>query len=188
MIRKLVCLLLLFALCAVGTAVSESTQITAGDWAFTHAPEESVLLLREDGTAVFKGQEYSWTGDGEFIRLAAEGGEEISLRFVSTEEKTLLYIPTEYIRAEEYPGEGLYGAWIGKEHEGSTFIFREDNRFLEDGTFTGTFRIDEEAGSFLLVYIRYFDDTLCYFHMEGNDALTVDYPWTMVETQAAPAP
>ena len=85
MIRKLVCLLLLFALCAVGTAVSESTQITAGDWAFTHAPEESVLLLREDGTAVFKGQEYSWTGDGEFIRLAAEGGEEISLRFVSTE-------------------------------------------------------------------------------------------------------
>ena len=96
MIRKLVCLLLLFALCAVGTAVSESTQITAGDWAFTHAPEESVLLLREDGTAVFKGQEYSWTGDGEFIRLAAESGEEISLRFVTTEEKTLLYIPTEY--------------------------------------------------------------------------------------------
>ena len=80
-IRKLVCLLLLFALCAVGTAVSESTQITAGDWAFTHAPEESVLLLREDGTAVFKGQEYSWTGDGEFIRLASESGEEISLRF-----------------------------------------------------------------------------------------------------------
>ena len=98
MIRKLVCLLLLFALCAVGTAVSESTQITAGDWAFTHAPEESVLLLREDGTAVFKGQEYSWTGDGEFIRLAAEGGEEISLRFVTTEEKTLLYIPKEYVR------------------------------------------------------------------------------------------
>lgn len=184
MTRKIVCLILLFALCAAGTAVSESTQIAAGDWAFNHAPEESVLLLREDGTAVFRGQEYSWTGDGEFIRLAAEGGEEISLRFVTTEEKTLLYIPSEYIREEDYPGEGLYGAWVGKEHEGSTFIFRDDNRFLEDGTFTGTFRIDEEDGTFLLIYPEYFDDTLCYFRLDGNNVLTVDYPWPMVETQA----
>ena len=184
MIRKLVCLLLLFALCAAGTAVSESTQITAGDWAFTHAPEESVLLLREDGTAVFKGQEYSWTGDGEFIRLAAEGGEEISLRFVTTEEKTLLYIPKEYVRAEGYSREGLPGVWTGKGEGKSSFIFRDDEMFLEDGTFIGTFRVDEEAGTILLAYSQYFDDTLCYFRMDGNDALTVDYPWTMVKTQA----
>ena len=184
MIRKLVCLLLLFALCAAGTAVSESTQITAGDWAFIHAPEESVLLLREDGTAVFKGQEYSWTGDGEFIRLASESGEEISLRFVTTEEKTLLYIPKEYVRAEGYSREGLPGVWTGKGEGKSSFIFRDDEMFLEDGTFIGTFRVDEEAGTILLAYSQYFDDTLCYFRMDGNDALTVDYPWTMVETKA----
>lgn len=183
MIRKLLCLLLLFALCATGTAVSESAQINPGDWAFIHAPEESVLLLREDGTAVFRGRDYSWTGEGEFIRLAAGDGEELALRFQVSEDKTLLYIPTEFIRMEGYTGEGLYGAWIGKEHEGSTFVFRDDDMFLEDGTFTGTFRTDPEAGTFLLVYSQYFDDTLCYFHMDGNDTLTVDYPWTMVQTQ-----
>ena len=35
-----------------------------------------------------------------------------------------------------------------------------------------------------VIYSQYFDDTLCYFRMDGNDALTVEYPWTMVETQA----
>ena len=184
MIKKLVCLLLLFALCAAGTAVSESTQITAGDWAFIHAPEESVLLLREDRTAVFRGAECSWTGDGELIHLIPEEGGEITLRLVTTEEKTVLYIPTEYVRAEGYIREGLPGVWTGKEAGKSSFIFRDDSVFLEDGTFTGTFRVDEEAGTILLVYSQYFDDTLCYFRMDGNDALTVDYPWTVTETQA----
>ena len=184
MIRKLLCLLILFVLCAAGTASAEGAQIGPGDWAFIHAPQESVLLLREDGTAVFEGQEYSWTGDGEILRLAAESGEEITLRFVTAGEKTLLYIPTEFVRMEGYTGEGLLGVWTGKEHEGSTFIFRDDGLFLEDGTFTGSYRVDREAGTFLLIYSQYFDDTLCYFRMDGNDALTVEYPWTMVETQA----
>ena len=181
MIRKLVCLLLLFALCAAGTAVSESTQITAGDWAFIHAPEESVLLLREDGTAVFKGQEYSWTADGEFIRLAAEGGEEISLRFVTTEVKTLLYIPKEYVRAEGYSREGLPGVWTGKGEGKSSFIFRDDEMFLEDGTFIGTFRVDEEAGTIKLMYDDPIEDTVIYFTLNGDD-MTIEYPWPMVRT------
>ena len=98
MIRKLLCLLILFVLFAAGTASAEGAQIGPGDWAFIHAPQESVLLLREDGTAVFEGQEYSWTGDGEILRLAAESGEEITLRFVTAGGKTLLYIPTEFVR------------------------------------------------------------------------------------------
>ena len=113
MIRKLLCLLILFVLCAAGTASAEGTQIGPGDWAFIHAPEESVLLLREDGTAVFEGQEYSWTGEGEFLRLEAESGGEITLRFVVTGEKTLLYIPTDFVRMEGYTGEGLLGVWTG---------------------------------------------------------------------------
>ena len=184
MIRKLLCLFVLLILCAAGTVTAEDTQIGPGNWAFIHAPEESALLLREDGTAVFEGREYSWTDDGEFLRLAAESGEEITLRFVITGEKILLYIPAEFVRMEGYTGEGLLGVWTGKEHEGSTFIFRDDEMFLEDGTFTGSYRVDLEAGTFLLVYSQYFDDTLCYFRMDGNDSLTVEYPWTMVETQA----
>ena len=178
-------LVILLCFSVIITACAEG--FPAGDWAFIHAPEESVLLLREDGTAVLKGQECTWQDDAEneFLRFMI-GGEETSLRYHVTEDKTLLYFPVEYVRVEDDPGEGLLGAWIGKESEKSTYIFRGDGMFLEDGTFTGTFRVDQEAGALLLVYVKYFDDTLCYFSLEGNDILKMDYPWPMVETQKIP--
>ena len=59
--------------------------------------------------------------------------------------------------------------------------------FLEDGTFVGTFTEDPEAGTVQLVYLQQmFDDTLCYFRLEGNDVLKMEYPWPLVETQKAP--
>lgn len=177
-------LILVFSICVA--ALAEETAFRPGDWAFDYAPEQSVLLLREDGTAVYEGQECRWTDDGTFLRLTAEGGEETAIRYLVTEKKTILYFPKVYVRVENDPGEGLIGAWVGRETKGSTFIFRKDGMFLEDGTFTGTFRTDPEAGTFLLVYIKYFDDTLCYYRMEGNDVLTVDYPWPMVERQETP--
>ncbi len=164
-----------------------------GEWAFNHNPEETVLLVREDGTAGYEGRSFLWEDDGEFLLLTEDGtGETVSLRYSAEEEKVLLYLPQVYVRVEDIPGEGLIGAWIGQETEGSTFIFREDHRFLEDGTFTGTFRIetdesDPATGTFLLVYPQYFDDTLCYFRLEGNNLLTVEYPWPLVERQAAPS-
>ena len=179
-------LILILSLFAAASA--ENAGFRPGDWAFNYEPESSVLLLREDGTAVWKGNEYTWKDDGEWLHLAPDGGEEILIRYQATEEKTLIWLPVEYQRVEEVPGEGLAGAWIGKESEGSSFIFREaDRMFLEDGTFTGTFRTDEEAGTVLLVYLQHlFDDTLCYFRLEGNDILLMEYPWALVETQKAP--
>ena len=178
---------LVILLCFSVIAAAGAEGFPAGDWAFIHAPEESVLLLREDGTAVLKGREYTWQDDAEngFLRFASDG-EETSLRYLVTEDKVQLYFPAEYNRVEDVPGEGLIGAWIGKDSEMSTFIFRQDNMFLEDGTFTGTFRQDKDTGSLLLAYVKYFDDTLCYFSLEGNDVLKVDYPWSMVETQKTP--
>lgn len=178
---------LVILLCFSVIAAAGAEGFPVGDWAFIHAPEESVLLLREDGTAVLKGRDCTWQDDAEkgFLRFASEG-EETSLRYLVTEDKIQLYFPVEYNRVEDVPGEGLIGAWIGKDSEMSTFIFRQDNMFLEDGTFTGTFRQDNETGSLLLAYIKYFDDTLCYFSLEGNDVLKVDYPWSMVETQKTP--
>ena len=58
--------------------------------------------------------------------------------------------------------------------------------FLEDGTFTGTYRVDPEAGTIQLVYIGGFGDALLYFTQEGNDDLKVEYPWILVETQKTP--
>ena len=179
MLAMILCVSVIITACADG--------FPAGDWAFIHAPEESVLLLREDGTAILKGQECTWTDDAEngFLRFMIDR-EETLLRYLVTEDKILLYFPAEYVRVKDDPGEGLIGAWIGKESEKSTYIFRGDGMFLEDGTFTGTFRADQETGSLLLVYVKYFDDTLCYFNLEGNDDLKIDYPWPMVETQKTP--
>jgi len=171
------------AFCVFAFAVAYSESFPPGEWAFNYAPEEAVLLLREDGTAVFKGQDYSWKDDGVRILFSREDGEEFTLRYLVAEKKVLLYLPTVYIRAEDDPGEGLTGAWIGKEAEGSTFIFREDGMFLEDGTFAGVYQVDQEAGTFLLIYPDYFDDTLCYFRLEGNDTLAVEYPWPLVKKE-----
>ena len=187
-IRKIVFLALagILILGIMAAASAEAAGFRPGDWAFNHEPEKSVLLLRDDGTAVWQGQECAWKDDGEYLHLVQDNGEDIPIRYLATEEKTLIWLPTEYVRAEGIPGEGLLGAWIGKESAGSTFIFREDGMFLEDGTFTGTFTVDPEKGSVLLVYIKYFDDTLCYFSLEGNDILKMEYPWPLVETQPAP--
>ena len=185
-IRKTVfpALLLILILCVLSAAPAENAGFTPGDWAFNYEAETSVLLLREDGTAVWKGTDCTWKDDGEFLHLAPAEGEEISIRYRIADGKTLIWLPAEYRRAEEVPGEGLIGAWIGTESEGSNFIFREaDHMFLEDGTFTGTFTEDPEAGTVLLAYLQYFDDTLCYYRLEGNDILKMEYPWPLVETK-----
>lgn len=188
--RMLLCsaaLVLLFAVCSICAAEkAETGRFPAGDWAFNYDPAVSVLEIREDGTAVFQNAAYRLEDDGTFLTLT-DGEAEHRFRYLVTDEKILLYLPQEYVRAEGVPGEGLTGAWVGKETAGSTFIFREDERFLEDGTFTGSYQVDQENGTVLLTYIRYFDDTLCYFSLEGEDSLTVDYPWPMVEKQTDPA-
>ena len=180
-------LLLILILFISGAASAENAGFRPGDWAFNYEPGKSVLLLREDGTAVWKEQQCTWQDDGEYLHLIPENGEGISIRYQITADEALIWLPIEYRRAEGVPGEGLIGAWVGKESEGSTFIFREtDHMFLEDGTFTGTFRTDPEAGTVLLVYLQYFDDTLCYFSLEGNDVLKMEYPWPLVATQITP--
>ena len=66
---------------------------------------------------------------------------------------------------------------------GSAFVFEKDMRFMEDGTFVGTFEVDTEAGTFTLKYQpAIFEDTTCYFTWEG-DHMTVEYPWTVVGKQ-----
>ena len=185
-LRKVLCFVCL-AVCLIPFSAfgTEAASPLVGDWAFNYEPETSVLLIREDGTAEFDGRMFIWEDDGFFLLLTDENsGETISLRYMLKEETILLYLPKVYLRMEGIPGEGLIGVWTGQESEGSSFIFREDHRFLEDGTFTGTFQEDLEAGTFLLIYPQYFDDTLCYYRMEGTDTMMVEYPWPLTETQA----
>lgn len=159
----------------------------SGDWAFNHAPEETVLSLQEGGAGTFYGLPCSWEDDGEFLRLVSEDGAETLIRYRVTDEQATIWLPAEFSRIEGDAHKGVSGSWKGKNGSGNTFIFREeDHMFLEDGTFTGTYRVDPEAGTIQLVYIGGFGDALLYFTQEGNDDLKVEYPWILVETQKTP--
>ena len=180
-------ILVLILFCVSVAAADETAGLGPGDWAFNHAPEESVLLLQEDGTGAFYGLPCSWKDDGSFLYLTVEDGTEIALRYLAADGKTTIWLPAEYVRAEGDANEGIMGAWKGKNKSGNTFIFREeDMRFLEDGTFTGSFTVDPEAGTVRLVYIGGFEDAVLYFRQDGNDDLKIEYPWTLTETQKTP--
>ena len=186
--KKACFLFLVLILLVVSVAPAEETPgFRPGDWAFNHAPETSVLVLREDGSGAFYGLPCSWEDDGEFLRLVSEDGAETLIRYRVTDEQATIWLPAEFSRIEGDAHKGVSGSWKGKNGSGNTFIFREeDHMFLEDGTFTGTYRVDPEAGTIQLVYIGGFGDALLYFTQEGNDDLKVEYPWILVETQKTP--
>lgn len=179
----------ILALCLAVSAGSlgEAAFPLIGDWAFNHAPETSVLLVREDGTAVYDGRDWTWEGDETFLTLKDAEGETFPIRYIADEKGVWIYLPGEYTRRDKLTDEEIWGAWIRDTSDMSSFIFEKDGRFMEDGTFVGTYKVDPEAGTFLLQYqpAGYFDDTLCYFLREG-DHMTIFYPWTMVAAKAAP--
>ena len=126
-IRKTAFLALVLIL-ILGISVAEPAETAGfrpGEWAFNHEADKTVLLLREDGTAVWQEEDFTWTDDGEFLHLVPEEGEAVSIRYLAGDGKTLIWLPVEYVRTEDDPGEGLAGAWIEKETGGNTFIFRE---------------------------------------------------------------
>ena len=178
-------LLLVLAGCIFFAAVcgAEGACPLLGDWAFNYEPAVSVLTVREDGTASWNGAEYAWEDDGAFLTLKNEEAETVALRYLADEKKTLLFLPASYTRTAKDRDDEIFGAWIRDGSSGSSFIFEKDMRFMEDGTFVGTFEVDREAGTFTLKYQpALFEDTTCYFAWEG-DRMTVEYPWPIVEKQ-----
>jgi len=179
--RKRMTALLLAAVlclaCSLG-ALAEKDMPLLGSWAFGHEPETVVLQVSEDGTASYLGEVYTWEKeeDGRILLKDAEGGE-LPLRYMVGEDQTVLYRRTVYHRGKDVEGQGgLIGIWEG-EDDGSSFVFTPAGYFLEDNTFSGNFMIDEAQGTFLLHYGDLFADTLCYFSVDENDLLTVEYPW-----------
>lgn len=185
-LRMLAALFFLFVFCA-GIALGEEVFPLIGEWAFSHEPAVPVLQVREDGTAVYDGRDWSWEADDSFLYLTAPEGDTRTLRYRAEDDRVLLFLPGAYTRRARLTEEEIWGAWILDGSEMSSFVFEKDGRFMEDGTFVGTYSVDEEAGSFLLHYLPagYFEDTLCYFRREGEQ-MTVFYPWPLVPLQAAP--
>ena len=167
---------------AAGCGAEEPCRLL-GDWAFDYEPAETVLTVREDGSAFWNGEAFTWEDDGTFLLLSKEEGEVLPLRYLAEEDKVRVFLTGTYTRTAKDKDEEIFGAWKKDGSYGSAFVFEKDMRFMEDGTFVGTFELDEEAGTFTLKYQPdIFEDTTCYFIREG-DRMTVEYPWTVVKVQ-----
>ena len=179
-------LLLCFFVCVVSCAEPLPEEgFPMGEWSLADKPEEPVLRVSADGTALYNGTEYTWEDDGQFLLLADAEGESLRLRYLVTGKTVYLYLGSGYTRKEGTAGEGIVGVWNRDGSQRSFFEFTANQRFLEDGVFDGRYEVDYENGSFTLIYPMYFDDTVCYFLQEG-DSMTIEYPWTLTETVREP--
>lgn len=169
--------LLILLLLVLLPVVSSFAAVSAGEWVSPDVPEQAVLTVAEDGTVLYRGIAYEPQIADPVSLLVPREGEGSPLRCMLSDDQMVLFLPTVYSRHEEDQGTGFPGVWMSTAG-GSSFIFTEDGRFLEDGVFTGTFSLDDAEESFTLHYQGPFEDTLCYCGLEG-DTLTVEYPWKL---------
>ena len=177
------CLLLclFFAACTKEDPKEKEKDVPAESWAYNHEPEKEILRLREDGTALFKGTEYSYSKDDQFITMTDDKNQSLKLRYKMTKEGMYLYEQTTYHFNGEGEPEGLLGVWVGGPEDRLSYEFTSSGTFREDGYFPGHYLADPEAGTIKLMYNDHFEDTYIYYTLNGKE-LFVEYPWPLVTT------
>ena len=169
---------LLLAGCGAGTALSPQAQALSGKWAYIHDDQTTVLWLKDDGTAVFHDKKYHYDCDDAYITLTG-GGETAALRYQWDGDDIYLFEQTTYTC--EGTHNGLVGKWVSEKDHWS-FEFTEQGTFDEDGYFPGHYTVNEAEGTFKLMYNDPFEDTTCYYHIDGGELL-LEYPWHMVKAK-----
>ena len=176
------CLLLCLLLAACTKDPKKETEVVPCEsWAYNHEPEKEILRLQEDGKAVFKGQEYSYSKDDQFITLTDDKNQSLKLRYKMTKEGMFLYEQTTYHLDGLGEPNGIIGVWVGGPEDRMSYEFTENGTFREDGYFPGHYLVDEAAGTIKLMYNDHFEDTYIYYVLNDKE-LFVEYPWPMVTT------
>ena len=152
-------------------------------WAYIHDPETEILSLSDNGKAVYKGSNYTYTKDDSFITLNSADGSEIKMRYMpdaKDEGSMTLYESKPYYFKGDGRPDGVIGLWLD-ENDRSSYEFTGNGTFKEDNIFFGHYSVDDDAGTIKLMYDEPMEDTLLYYSLEDG-VLTVDYPWPMVTT------
>lgn len=167
--------LVMSTLCGCG----KSNNPLVGEWAYIHDPETTVLNLKDNGKADFKGQTFSYELKDGQICLKDENGKTTDLRYEENKDGFLLYEHTTY----EYEGSetpsSIVGRWVDPVNKWS-FEFTDQGTFSEDGYFPGYYTVNDDGKSVKLVYNDHFEDTTVYYTIDGN-TLKIEYPWQMVK-------
>ena len=159
-------------------AISNEALAICGSWAYIHDKETAIAVFHEDGTAQYEGKDYSFECNSQFIQLKNSDGETTQLRYSLDDEGMYLYSNNTYTFSGEGEPSSLVGEWFCAEKKWS-YTFTEAGTFREDDIFPGYYTVDNENSTFKLVYNDQFEDTVCYFRLEGNK-LHIEYPWRMV--------
>jgi hypothetical protein len=180
----LVIMLMLLMMTACGKsknddAISDETKAVCGSWAYIHDKETAIAVFHKDGTAEYEDEDYTFECDSQYIKLKSSDGETKQLRYQLDDEGMYLFSNNTYTYSGEGVPTGLIGKWECKEKNWS-YEFTESGTFLEDGFFPGYYTVDDQNSTFKLVYNDQFEDTVCYFSLEG-DKLRIEYPWRMVK-------
>lgn len=145
-------------------------------WAYSHDPLEEVISLSDNGSCTYKGKEYRYTMDGQFINLKAPDGELTSLRYEMSGDTMTLYEESTY-SLEGEDTDSIVGVW--KQDNGWSYQFTENGEFSEENIFHGHYLLDEKNSCIKLMYDDPIEDAYLYYVLNG-DELTVAYPWPMV--------
>ena len=150
-----------------------------GQWAYIHDTDKAALIIQSDGKAVLDNVKYSCTYDGSYITLTDSDSNVKKLRYVVTEKGILLYKATDYVRSDADSSSDIVGEWKDTPDNWS-YEFTAEGTFVEDGFFSGTYKVNEAEGTITLTYNEDTDETVIYFSVSG-DTLTIEYPWPMVK-------
>ena len=137
----------LIAAAACGCQKSETLE----SWAYSYESGAEALKLCNNGTAVFDGNDYTYTKDNDHINLKDKSGQELKMRYTVSGDEMTLYKVSSYTLNADYDADGLIGVWnCGN----SAFEFTDKGTFLEDNIFPGHFLVDEEAGTMRTYIVR----------------------------------
>ena len=173
-------MLLSFSLLGCG---SNQTDQFSGKWGYIHDAETVIMNFKSKGNVIYKGASYSYKDQGDYLELTAKDkkAQDMKLRYKLEKDQLYIYETTSYTYQGEGSPEGVVGEWLGQNGKWK-FEFTSEGTFMEDGYFPGYYLIDDINGMIKLIYNDQFEDTLIYYHLDGN-TLTLEYPWQMVKAQ-----
>lgn len=158
-----------------------TAETLVGNWAYIHDPENPVLAFSVNRNAIFEGKLYNYDCDGGFINLTDADGNITKARYILDKDGMYFFRTTTYEFSGEGKPDGLVGLWECPSQNWS-FEFTKMGTFREDEYFPGYYTVDEASSTFKLIYNDHFEDTTCYYKLDGNK-LTIEYPWRMVKVK-----
>jgi len=183
--------MLLGVMCGCSSSALASTYLAANDSEQTSSDlvgtwidqEDDSLVFNADGTCVyFDGTELdSYNFDGKTVTFTYDGeNTEYDARLFD-EFFVIFWDTNTYTRVSGNTGE-LLGEWkcVDEGYEEYSFIFNDDNTFVEDGTLNGSYAVQGDEMAFL-----YDDNTITFnlYDLDG-DTLYVMFGWPLTNSTA----